>query len=111
MQFGSTLPTSPVANQVFLYLGSTTYTYTSVTPEGTEDPAALGWYHSADGGTTWSLATETTVDTTTYVYATRSEEYVQGVIYKWSGTEWVALSSGDTFTAITTAEVDALFEA
>lgn len=110
LQFGSIMPTAPAANQVFLYLGDTTYTYTSVTPEGTENPAALGWYHSTDSGATWSLATETTVDTETYVYATRSEEYVQGVIYKWSGTAWIALSSGDTFVAITTAEIDAMFE-
>lgn len=110
LQFGLTMPSSPVANQVFLYLGDTIYTYTSVVPVGDEDPAALGWYHSTDGGTTWTAATEHTVDTVTYIYATRSEQYVQGVIYKYDGSAWVALSSGDTFTAITTAEVDALFE-
>lgn len=109
LQFGAAMPVSPVINQVFLYLGDTTYSYSQVTPEGTEDPAALGWYHSSDGGVTWSAATETTPETTTYIYATRSEEYVQGVIYKYNGSAWVGLSSGDTLTPITTAEVDALF--
>lgn len=108
----TTMPASPSDGDIVIFLGETTYTYTTVTPVGDEDPAALGWYHSDDGGTTWTAATEHTVDTTTYTYATRAEQYVQGVIYQYdlSTTSWVGLSSGDTMVAITTAEVDALFE-
>ena len=112
LTFVTTMPSSPTDGDIVMFLGATTYTYTPVTPVGTEDPAALGWYHAPTGTTNWSAATEHTPDTTTYDYATRAEEYVQGVIYQYdsANSAWVALSSGDTMVAITTAEVDALFE-
>lgn len=111
LQFGNSFPASPENGQTFLYMGSTTYTYTAVTPEGSEDPATLGWYHSTDGGTTWTAATEHTPDTTTYQYATRAEKYIHGVIYVYSTalTDWVPQSTGDTMVAITNGEIDALF--
>lgn len=111
LQFGDTMPSNPVDGQTFLYMGETTYTYTPVSPEGTEDPAALGWYHSTDGST-WEPATEHTPDTATYQYATREEQYVTGVIYVYdeSQTKWVAQTAGDTMIAITKGEIDALFE-
>jgi len=33
LQFGAAMPVSPVINQVFLYLGDTTYSYSQVTPK------------------------------------------------------------------------------
>ena len=105
------MPSNPAQDDVFLFLGDTTYAYNEVTPEIGDDPAALGWYHSDDSGATWELATEHEADTVTYIYATKDEEYVQGVIYKYDETDgWEALNSGDTMIAITTSEVDALFE-
>ncbi len=111
LTFGLTMPASPADGDTFLYLGDTTYVYTPVTPEGTEDPAALGWYHSTDGET-WTAATEHTPDTTTYQYATRAEQYVQGVIYVYDDTTsaWVAKTAGDTIEGIPVSAVDALFD-
>lgn len=111
LTFGFAMPSNPAQDDVFLFLGDTTYAYNEVTPEVGDDPAALGWYHSNDSGATWELATEHEADTATYIYATKDEEYVQGVIYKYDETDgWEALNSGDTMVAITTSEVDALFE-
>lgn len=111
LTFGFEMPSNPAQDNVFLFLGDTTYAYNEVTPEVGDDPAALGWYHSDDSGATWELATEHEADTTTYIYATKDEEFVQGVIYKYDETDgWEALNSGDTMVAITTSEVDALFE-
>lgn len=112
LTFGFAMPSNPAQDDVFLFLGDTTYAYNEVTPEVGDDPAALGWYHSSDGGDTWELATEHEADTVTYIYATKDEEYVQGVIYKYDESEskWNALNSGDTFSPITNQEIDALFE-
>ena len=112
LTFGFEMPSNPAQDDVVLFLGDTTYAYNEVTPEVGDDPAALGWYHSDDSGATWELATEHEADTTTYIYATKDEEFVQGVIYKYDESEskWNALNSGDTMVAITTSEVDALFE-
>jgi len=55
------------------------------------------------------LSSDTTVQSGTS-YFTRNEQYVKGVIYVYSGSAWVAQSSGDTFTAITIPEIDALFD-
>ena len=107
LQFGSALPASPESGQTFLYLGETTFTYDAVTPAGTENPQALGWYEFDGSG--YVLSTDTTVQAGTS-YFTRNEQYVKGVIYVYSGSAWVAQSSGDTFTAITNAEIDALFD-
>lgn len=111
LTFGFAMPSNPAQDDVFLFLGDTTYAYNEVTPEVGDDPAALGWYHSDDSGATWELATEHEADTVTYIYATKDEEYVQGVIYKYDETDgWEALNSGDTMVAITKSEVDDLFE-
>ncbi len=111
LTFGFAMPSNPAQDDVFLFLGDTTYAYNEVTPEVGNDPAALGWYHSDDSGVTWEPATEHEADTATYIYATKDEEFVQGVIYKYDETDgWEALNSGDTMVAITTSEVDALFE-
>ncbi len=102
LTFGFAMPSNPAQDDVFLFLGDTTYAYNEVTPEVGDDPAALGWYHSDDSGATWELATEHEADTATYIYATKDEEYVQGVIYKYDETDgWEALNSGDTMIAIT----------
>jgi hypothetical protein len=110
LQFGNTFPASPADGQTFLYMGNTTYTYHSVTPEGTENPQEEGWYVSNSSGG-YVLTTDTTVQSGTTYYE-RSEEYVHGVIYVYSTSEaaWVAQSSGDTMVAITGAEIEALFE-
>ena len=112
LTFGDTMPSNPEDGDVFLYMGATTYVYTEVTVNPGDDPAALGWYHSDDDGATWSLATEHTADTATYKYATKDEQYVTGVIYKYdlSQTKWVAQSSGDSLVPITNGEIDVLFE-
>lgn len=110
LQFGNAFPANPTDEQTFLYMGSTTYTYHSVTPEGTENPSELGWYVS-DGAGGYVLTTDTTVQSGTAYYE-RSEEYVHGVIYVYSTSEaaWVAQSSGDTMVAIAGAEIEAMFE-
>ena len=109
LTFGKAMPSNPADGDDFLYLGDTTYTYDEVTPVGTENPKALGWYVS-DGAGGYELTDDETVQPGT-TYYTKNEEYVQGVIYEYDTTEgWQALNSGDTMVAITKAEVDALFE-
>lgn len=107
LQFGLAMPASPESGQTFLYLGETSYTYDAVTPTGDENPQAFGWYEFDGSG--YVLTTDTTVQTGTSYFA-KNEEFVKGVIYVYSGSAWVAQSSGDTFVAISTAEVDALFD-
>lgn len=107
LQFGNTMPASPDSGQTFLYMGETTYTFDAVTPAGTENPQEMGWYEF--DGSDYTLSTDTTVQTGTSYFA-KNEQYVKGVIYVYSGSAWVAQSSGDTFTAITNAEIDALFD-
>lgn len=110
LQFGSTFPSSPANGDTFLYMGDTTYTYHSVTPTGTENPKEEGWYIS-NGSGGYIATTDTTIQSGT-TYYTRTEQYQKGVIYVYnaSGSEWVAQSSGDSMIAITTTEVDALFD-
>lgn len=109
LQFVQTMPASPSDGQTVLYLGNTTYTYHSVTPEGTENPSEQGWYVS-NGSGGYVLTSDTTVQSGT-TYYTRTEQYQQGVIYVYnaSGTEWIAKSSGDTMVAIATTEITSLF--
>ena len=91
-----------------MYLGETTFIYTEVTPEGSENPKALGWY-VANGSGGYVLTEDETVQPGT-TYYTKNEQYVQGVVYQYDETEgWQALNSGDTFTPITNEEIDALF--
>ena len=109
LQFGFTMPNTELTDgRVFLNLGETTYTYTAVTPAGTENPQELGWYEESSG--VYSLTADTTV-TSGKTYYTRAEQYVKGVIYKYSTTDaaWIAQSSGDEFTPITIAQIDGLF--
>lgn len=110
LQFGSTMPVSPEDGQTFLYMGDTTYTYSAVTPVGTENPVEEGWYVE-DGQGGYELTSDTTVQSGT-TYYTREEQYVTGVIYVYdaTNTEWVAQSSGDTMIAITNAQIDTLFD-
>ena len=109
LTFGAAMPASPADGDTFLYMGNTTYTYSAVTPEGTENPSEEGWYVS-DGSGGYVATTDTTVESGT-TYYTRAEEYVKGVIYVYnaSGSEWVAQSSGDSMIAITTNEITGLF--
>lgn len=109
LQFGNALPANPSNGQTFLYMGPTTYTYHTVTPEGTENPQAEGWYVS-DGAGGYTATSDTSVQSGTTYYE-RVEQYVHGVIYVYnsSGSEWVAQTSGDTMTPITTSEILALF--
>lgn len=110
LQFGSTMPTSPVDGQTFLYMGDTTYTYDEITPVGNENPSELGWYES-DGASGYVLSSDTTVDAGK-TYYTKNEQYVTGVIYVYdaSTTSWTGKSAGDSFIEITDAEIDALFD-
>lgn len=110
LQFGNTMPASPENNQTFLYMGNTTYTYTAVTPVGTENPSEEGWYEYDAVNDTYILSEDETVQSGTS-YFTKDEQYVKGVIYVYSSESdtWVAQSSGDTFIPITIAEIDALF--
>lgn len=110
LTFGTAMPSNPEDGDTFLYLGETSYTYATVTPEGTENPSAEGWYESdGEGGYVASADTEIDPGKT---YYTRAEEYVKGVIYVWNDTdsEWVPQSSGDVMTPITNAEIDALID-
>ena len=110
LQFGSTMPASPVDGQTFLYMGDTTYTYDEVTPVGDENPNELGWYES-DGAGGYVLSSDTTVDAGKTYYE-KNEQYVTGVIYVYdaSTTSWTGKSAGDSFIEITDAEIDALFD-
>ena len=109
LQFGNTMPASPESGQTFLYMGDTTYEYTAVSPTGDENPSELGWYEYDSVNDEYTLTFDTTVQVGTS-YFERNEQYVKGVIYVYSGSAWVAQSSGDTFTAITIPEIDALFD-
>ena len=110
LTFGFAMPSNPAQDDVFLFLGDTTYTYDEVTPVGDENPSALGWYES-DGEGGYVLSSDTEVDSGK-TYYTKNEEFVQGVIYQYDESEskWNALNSGDTFSPISNGEIDALFE-
>jgi hypothetical protein len=102
-----TMPANPQEDDVVLYLGETTYKYDEIVdPAADANPKALGWYEFVGGA--YVLSEDETVDTEK-TYFTKDEEFVQGVIYKFDGTEWQPLNSGDTFTPITNSEIDALF--
>lgn len=109
LQFVETMPAEPVDEQIVLYLGDTTYTYSAVSPVGTENPSEEGWYEL--DGTDYVLSADTTVDSGKTYYERTGEEFVQGVVYKYDATaqEWNALNSGDIMVAISNAEIDALF--
>ena len=110
LQFGSTMPATPVDGQTFLYLGDDTYTYNAVTPVGTENPQEEGWYEYDSSTQTYALTTDTTV-AAGKTYYERVEEFVKGVIYVYDSTttSWDAQSSGDTFEPISIAQIDELF--
>ncbi len=107
LSFGSAMPASPSSGDTFLYLGSTAYTYDAVAdPPSDVDPSALGWYEF--DGMDYALTTDTEVQGGT-TYFTKNEQYVKGVIYVYSGSAWVAQSSGDIMVPISKAKIDALF--
>lgn len=110
LQYGSSMPVNPTDGQTFLYMGDTTYTYDAVTPVGTENPQEEGWYVS-DGQGGYELTTDSEVQSGTTYYE-KNEQYVTGVIYVYSSTSsaWEAQTAGDTFIAITNAQIDALFD-
>lgn len=110
LQFVETMPADPVDEQIVLYLGDTTYTYSAVSPVGTENPSEEGWYEK--DGDVYTLSVDTTVDSEKTYYERTGEEFVQGVIYQYdaTGQKWDALSSGDNFTPISSSEIDALFD-
>ena len=110
LQFGSTMPANPENGQTFLYMGETTYTYDEVTPVGTENPQAEGWYVS-DGEGGYIATTDTEVQSGTTYYE-KNEQYVTGVIYVYDSTAsaWEAQTAGDTFIPITNNEIDSLFD-
>ena len=112
LQFGSSMPASPVNGQTFLYMGATTYNYVDVTSslQPTDDPEEMGLYVS-DGSGGYELTTDNTPQSGTTYYE-KVEQYVTGVIYVYDGTqsEWVAQGSGDTMVPITNLEIDALFD-
>ena len=105
----TTMPANPSQDDVVMYLGETTYEYNEVTPAGTENPSALGWYES-DGEGGYVASSDTEVDSGK-TYYTKDEVYVQGVVYQYDTTDgWEALNSGDTMTPITNQEIDNLFQ-
>lgn len=117
LTFGDTFPAGAADGDTFLYMGPTTTedVYNELTLEDGANIEGLGYYHRAAGTTDpWVLASETTADTTTYDYAEKEtvEKYVKGVIYVYDETEgdWIAQTAGDQFVAITTSEVDVLFD-
>lgn len=117
LSFGDAFPSNPANGDTFLYMGPTTTedVYNELTLEDGADIEGLGYYHRAAGTTDpWTLASETTADTTTYDYAEKEtvEKYVKGVIYVYDETEgdWIAQTAGDTFTPISNQEIDALFD-
>lgn len=110
LTFGSAMPAAPEDGDTFLYLGNTSYVYTPVVdPDPAANPVEEGWYVS-DGAGGYEPTVDTEVQSGT-TYYTRAEEFVKGVIYVYSSsaTSWIAQSSGDQFTPITTAEINALF--
>lgn len=105
----SAMPSNPQENDVIMFLGDTTYTYDAVVdPDPTANPKALGWYESNGSGGYVLTEDEEVLDAKTYY--TKNEQYVQGVVYQYDGTDWVGLNSGDTMVAITNQEIDILFE-
>lgn len=102
------MPANPQDGDIVMYLGDTTYEYNEVTPEGSENPKALGWYVSNGAGGYVLTEDETVQPGTTYY--TKDEEFVQGVVYEYDETEgWTSKTSGDTMTPISNAEIDILF--
>lgn len=59
-----------VPYELYIKQGVTEYTYTAVTPEGTENPSEEGWYERSgtEGSYTYTLTTDTTVDQTKTYY-------------------------------------------
>lgn len=106
--------------------GTTTYFTTAATPAVGDTVYTVTGGAATDSGYTVTSYDDTngiTVNSTTYARVTASDVYIAekvyyeenlltGVIYVYdsTGAEWNALSSGDGFTAITNAEVDALFD-
>ena len=109
LTFTTTTMPAGVDGLVVMYLGETTFIYTEVTPEGSENPKALGWYVANRSGGYVLTEDETVQPGTTYY--TKNEQYVQGVVYQYDETEgkYLPLNSGDTMVAITNEEIDALF--
>lgn len=111
LQFGTVMPTTDLTNgRTFLYLGDTTYTYDAVTPVGTENPQEEGWYEYVNDAYVLSDDTEVQAGIT---YYKKNEQYVTGTTYVYSTdtSSWVAKSAaGEQMVAITTAEIDALFD-
>lgn len=111
LQFGTTMPSTDLTNgRTFLYLGDTTYTYDTVTPVGTENPSEEGWYEY--DGNAYILTDDTEVQSG-ITYYKKNEQYVTGTTYVYSTdtSSWVAKSAaGEQMVAITTAEIDALFD-
>lgn len=102
------MPSEPFEDDVIMYLGPTQYEYNEVAdPDPEANPKALGWYES-NGSGGYVLTEDETVDSGK-TYYTKDEKYVQGVVYQFNGMEWVALSSGDSFTPISNEEIDVLF--
>lgn len=109
LTFTTTTMPAGVDGLVVMYLGETTFIYVKVTPEGSENPKALGWYVT-DGSDGYVLTEDETVQPDA-TYYTKNEQYVQGVVYQYSESQskYLPLNSGDTFTPITNEEIDALF--
>lgn len=103
------MPSNPQEDDVIMFLGETTYTYDEIAnPDPTANPKALGWYELNGSGGYQLTEDEKVQDSKTYY--TKNEQYVQGVVYQYDGTDWVGLNSGDTMVAITNQEIDVLFE-
>lgn len=110
LQFGTVMPSTDLTNgRTFLYLGDTTYTYDAVTPVGTENPQAEGWYEYVSDE---YILTDDTEVQSGVTYYKKNEQYTTGTVYVYSTTtnSWVPkAASGDDMIPITTGEIDALF--
>lgn len=110
LQFGDEMPSNPEDGQTFLYMGDTTYIYNEVEPAGTENPSEEGWYEIINNE--YVLTSDTQVEAGKTYYEKGDEQYVTGVVYVYDATEgeWAGQTAGDTYSPITVAEVDALFD-
>lgn len=111
LTFGDTMPENPSDGETFLYMGDTTYTYTTVTGlTGAENPKALGYYEKnlsdeyvATNDTEPLTVYKAFKDSTTTYFVKSATPQVGDTVYTISGS--VATDSGYTVDAIGTDEI------
>lgn len=109
LQFGNSFPASPVIGDTFLYMGPNTYSYDEADPEGTENPAELGWYEYSIASSSYVLTEDDHVVEGKDYYI-RQEQYKKGIVYVYSiGDIWAPQPNGDTISSIDLQDIDNLF--